>query len=283
MTTVLVVDDLNSIREFLNINLSSEPDIQIVDLAHDGEMAIAKAKEHQPDIILMDINMPGAIDGIEATEKIMRYFPQIKVLLLTSEDDREQLERSLKAGSRGYILKNTSIKDIASIIRLAEKGFYQIGPIIDKWEGALQHNIESVEEKLEQLDPSQKKEDSKAIESLLQQDYLTESGDVSPMNYALSNLSSELIEMQKTIKFQESTISKLSDRYSEVSQEIKTQHSRDSIPAVAASPRLNGYRYKKYQRRSRKQLNVLFISSFLLGILTVLLLIGVALVLSGIG
>ena len=149
MTTVLIVDDLNSIREFLKINLSTEPDIEVVGLADNGKDAIVQAEEHQPDIILMDISMPGTIDGIQATARIVQRFPRTKILLLTSQDDQHQLDRALKAGSRGYILKNTSIKDISNIIRLAEKGFFQIGPILGNWDGTFHNTVQMAGEKVE--------------------------------------------------------------------------------------------------------------------------------------
>lgn len=268
MTRVLIVDDLNSIREFLKINLSSEPDIEVVGLADSGKGAIAQAEEHQPDLILMDINMPGAIDGIQATVKIVQRFPQTKILLLTSQDDREQLERALKAGSRGYILKNTSIKDIANIIRLTEKGFFQIGPILGNWDGTFHDTVKTVGEKRET--------DQEVVgqETIILPENINYSLPVngSKMNSTLSNLSSELFHLQETIKSQEDTIINLTNKYSQVQEEINNKLRRERSRAKTEASRFTIYGSKKKKTRSQKQQHLLFISSFVLGIVTVLFL-----------
>ncbi len=275
MTTVLIVDDLISIREFLKVSLSSEPDIQVVGLAENGDMAIAKAEQHQPDIILMDINMPGEIDGIQATERITQRFPQIKVLLLTTQDDKEQLDRSLKAGSRGYILKNTSIKDITNVIRLAEKGFFQIGPIIGNWDGTLHNDIHLNVSNFNSTSANQEL----GLTTIIQQNNSTRPGEAVKANHALSNLSSEVFQLQKTMESQEDTIVNLTNQYSEVQQEIKTKLNSDRIPYRGSG--IGNYGFKTSRPRSRQRQNVLFISSFLLGIITVLFLVLLTVVLGG--
>lgn len=267
MTKVLIVDDLNSIRQFLKINLSSEADIEIVGLADNGESAIAQVEEHQPDIVLMDINMPGVIDGIEATEKIVHRFPQSKVLLLTSQDDRQQLDRALQAGSRGYILKNTSIKDIANIIRLAEKDFFQIGPIVGNWDGSF-HN--SVQMSAENQEIGSGLEASNAIvpqnfDLPLPYDQSSEMGNT------LFNISSKLFQLQETIESQENTIVNLSHKYSQVQQEISNKERRER--ALKKSLGYTVYSSKAKTNYSQRQQHLLFISSFFLGIIVVLVMI----------
>ncbi len=275
MTTVLIVDDLISIREFLKVNLSSEPDIQVVGLADNGDMAIAKAEQHQPDIILMDINMPGEIDGIQATERITQRFPQIKVLLLTTQDDKEQLDRALKAGSRGYILKNTSIKDITNVIRLAEKGFFQIGPMLGNWDGTLHNSIHLNVSNFNSTSAHQELGFATAI----QQNNSILPGEAAKANHTLSNLSSEVFQLQKTIESQENTIVNLTNQYSEVQQEIKTKLNSDRTPYNGSG--IGNYGFKISRPRSRQRQNVLFIGSFLLGIITVLFLVLLTVVLGG--
>jgi DNA-binding NarL/FixJ family response regulator len=275
MTTVLIVDDLISIREFLKVNLSSEPDIQVVGLAENGDMAIAKAEEHQPDIILMDINMPGEIDGIQATERITQRFPQIKVLLLTTQDDKEQLDRSLKAGSRGYILKNTSIKDITNVIRLAEKGFFQIGPMVGNWDGTQHNNLHSNANNYN----SNHTREELGLTTLIQPYNSGQPSDISNVNHTLPKLSSEVFQLQKTMESQETTIINLTNQYSEVQQEIKTKLNSDRIPYSGSG--VVNYGFKTSRPRSRQRQNVLFICSFLLGIITVLFLVLLTVVLGG--
>ena len=278
MTRVLIVDDLNSIREFLKINLSSEPDIEVVGLADNGKDAITQVEEHQPDIILMDINMPGAIDGIQASEKITRRFPHSKILLLTSQDDRQQLDRALKAGSRGYILKNTSIKDIANIIRLAEKGFFQIGPILGNWDGTF-HNIVMSSPKLE-IGKGSRQADTTII-SLPDSFSYPSSNNAKPgMNTSLSNISSELFQLQETIRSQENTISNLTSKYSQVQQKVDRSMHQERSPSRTGSFNLYGSKLKKGRRHKRQ--HVLFISSFFLGVVTVLLLVFLFMVLGSV-
>ena len=266
MTTVLIVDDLGSIREFLKINLSSEPDIEIVGLADNGQSAIAQVGEHQPDIVLMDIEMPGNIDGIAATKVISNRFSKSRVLLLTSQDDQQQLNLALQAGARGYILKNTSVRDIATIIRLTEKGFFQIGPILSNWDGS-QHN--SLQSDTYFLEPQ--KNFSKA--GVLVENngaYSSESADTSQMNHVLSNLTSGLFQLQETIRSQEDTIINLTNQYSQVQNGIKVKPKKDK--RIVSSGRVNSYRNALRPRyNSQRRQNFLFIASFLLGVFTVLI------------
>ncbi len=265
MTTVLIVDDLGSIREFLKINLSSEPDIKIIGLADNGQSAIAQVGEHQPDIILMDIEMPGNIDGIAATKVISNRFPKSKVLLLTSQDDRQQLNLGLQAGARGYILKNTSVRDIATIIRLSEKGFFQIGPILSNWDGSQHNSLQS------DTYFSEPQKTSGKVGVLVENNgaYSSESADTSQMNHVLSNLTSGLFRLQETIRSQEDTIINLTNQYSQVQKEIKVKPKKDK--RIVSSGRVNSYRNVLPRYSSQRRQNFLFIASFLLGVFTVLI------------
>lgn len=266
MTTVLIVDDLNSIREFLKINLSSEPDIQIVALASNGEQAIAKVEEHHPDIVLMDIEMPGMLDGIEATEKITQRFCDSKVLLLTSQDDKKQLNRALDVGSRGYILKNTSVRDIANIIRLTEKGFFQIGPILGDWVGTFHQQVQSNANSLAVG------KDDQVTTMVKNHTSIDQSNEAFDMNFVLSNLTSGLFQLQETVKSQENTIENLTQQYSQVQQDIETKltNNRRRIKPLRSKA---SYDFKAApMRRTQKRQHLLFIGSFFLGVLTVLVL-----------
>ena len=261
MTTVLIVDDLNTIREFLKLELSSEPDIEIVGLADNGELAIAQVDEHQPDVVLMDIDMPGRIDGIEATEKITQHFSQTKVLLLTSKDNREQLNLALQVGARGYVLKNTSVKDIADIIRLAQKGFFQIGPILGNWNGSLHNNLRS---------NNDWKNSSQQAEAMVDSQASYRVGDISEMNLVISNLTSGIFQLQEIIESQKDTIVNLTNQYSQVQQEIRTKLKRESAYNI---PQGRSYSAKMPKSARRQQQRLLLVSSFFLGVFTVSILI----------
>jgi DNA-binding NarL/FixJ family response regulator len=262
MTKVIIVDDQISIREFLKISLANEPDLQVVGLADNGRAAITQVEKHNPDIVLMDIDMPG-MGGIEATEIITKRFAVTKVVLFTSQDDRQQLNLALKVGARGYILKNTSTRDIANIIRLTEKGFFQIGPILTSWDYA---GANSEESEL-QYSPNQ------IIPASKHSKYSDESGGIAEMNHVLSSLTNGLFQLQKTIQSQENTIVHLTNQYTEVQQEIRT---RLGDKRLFDDLRSTNYKSGKVQKSlTERRQNFLFISSFFLGVITVTLIIGI--------
>lgn len=267
MTKIIIVDDQNSIREFLKINLSSEVDIEVIGMADNAQSAIAQVGEHQPDLVLMDIEMPGNIDGIDATKVITERFPNIKVLLFTSQDDKSQLNRALEAGARGYVLKNTSVKDISNIIRLTEKGFFQIGPIFGNWNGSGANNYESNNGHTEYV-PSK-------VGAIVKQDseyfYGEQIANPLEMNHAISDLTSGIFELQETIRAQENTIVNLTHQYSQVQQDIKTKLRNDKSIFSGRKGNLYNSRVNSRVMSQRKQ-HFLFISSFFLGVFTVMIL-----------
>ena len=267
MTKIIIVDDQITIREFLKVNLASEPGFQVVGWADDGQSAITQVEKHQPDIVLMDIEMP-KMDGIVSTQIISKRFDHTKVILFTSKDDRQQLNLALKAGARGYILKNTSPQDISHIIRLTEKGFFQIGPILNDWnytESVATETYESTQ-KTSLLELS--KTSSNGYRNGSSEIYKT-----SDMNHVLSNLTSGIFQLQETIQSQENTIVQLTNQYATVQQEIQTKlNDRQLLNNV----RIFNNRTKKAQSSlSNRKQNVLFISSFLLGVATVSILIAI--------
>ena len=128
MIRILIVDDQKTTRESMKASLASVKDFQVVDTAVDGYDAIAKVKDCQPDIILMDIEMPG-IDGLEATEVIARQYPA-KILVITSQDDDDLVAKSLAAGAAGYLLKNMPDREIIRAIRFVDRGYTSIKPTV---------------------------------------------------------------------------------------------------------------------------------------------------------
>ena len=102
--SVLIVDDHEVVREGLRLSLLRSPQIRVVGEAPDGETAIALAGRRRPDVIIMDLRMPG-MDGIEATEEILKTSPDTAVIVFTAYSERALLSRSLESGAKGYILK----------------------------------------------------------------------------------------------------------------------------------------------------------------------------------
>ncbi len=121
---ILVADDHALVREGIVAILKLHDDIEVLAEAADGKETIQKATKLQPDMILLDIAMPG-LGGLEATIEIKKSYPDIKILVLSQYDDREYVSRLIKAGVSGYILKHAVGTDLISAIRAVARGeFY---------------------------------------------------------------------------------------------------------------------------------------------------------------
>jgi hemolysin D len=124
---IILVDDNNSIRETLCSYLAPQPDFKIVGSVDNAQTAIEQIKTLNPDIVLMDIEMPG-MNGVEATRMISRQFNQSKVIVLSSHDEKLYLNQVLNAGAKGYLLKTTPVEELAHSIRFVHKGYLQFSP-----------------------------------------------------------------------------------------------------------------------------------------------------------
>jgi DNA-binding NarL/FixJ family response regulator len=129
MIRLLLVDDQPLFRQGLSSLLSLEEDLEIVGEANHGKEAISLAEELQPEVILMDVRMPGC-DGVEATHEIHQRYPWIRIMVLTTFDEDEYIRQSLQAGALGYILKSTPSVQVAAAIRTLHQGYSQLGPTI---------------------------------------------------------------------------------------------------------------------------------------------------------
>ena len=122
---ILLVDDHSFIRRALKISLGDESALEIVGEAENGQFAIAQVESLQPDVVLMDIQMP-LMDGVEATKQICDRFPETKVLILTVDDTEEYVSQALKYGASGYILKNTSPEELSFAIQAVYRGYMHL-------------------------------------------------------------------------------------------------------------------------------------------------------------
>ena len=125
--TVVVADDHELFRRGLRQVLEDEGDIDVVAEAGDGEEAVELAREHLPDVVVMDVRMP-VRSGIEATEEIKADVPSCKVLMLTISDDEDDLYQAIKSGANGYLLKEISIEEIGNAVRSVHGGQSLISP-----------------------------------------------------------------------------------------------------------------------------------------------------------
>jgi two-component system, NarL family, response regulator NreC len=118
---VLIADDHVIVRYGVRQLLAAEPDVEIVGEAVDGNQAVALASELQPDVVLMDIGMPG-MDGLEATQQIKANWSEINVLVLTMHRSEEYFFEMLKKGASGYILKGAETSDLIQAVRVVAQG-----------------------------------------------------------------------------------------------------------------------------------------------------------------
>lgn len=128
---VLIVDDQRLMREGLRTLLELEDDLAVVGEAESGEAGVRAFAETQPDVVLMDVRMPG-VDGVEATRRIRTHWPDARVIILTTFDDDAYVFEGLRAGAQGYLLKAISGDELASAIRTVVAGGALIDPAVTR-------------------------------------------------------------------------------------------------------------------------------------------------------
>jgi hemolysin D len=146
MIRVLLVDDQSTIRRALKLSLASQSEIEIVGDVKDGKTAIELIKKLNPDVALVDIEMPG-MDGLTTTKIINQLFAKTKVLILSNHDKQHYIHSALEAGAKGYLLKTTSVLELANAIHSVNKGYVQLGPgLFEKYIGSTNNENGSQEQ-----------------------------------------------------------------------------------------------------------------------------------------
>ena len=128
-TRVLIADDHPTFRRGLRALIDSLPEIELAGEAADGQAAIAQAAKLQPDVVVMDLNMPG-VNGVEATHKILAANPSVAVLVLTMLDEDESVFAAMRAGARGYIVKGADTDDLLRALESVAHGDVVFGPAV---------------------------------------------------------------------------------------------------------------------------------------------------------
>jgi DNA-binding NarL/FixJ family response regulator len=126
---ILIADDHPLFRHGIQALLGATPDFEVVGEAKTGEEVIALAETLQPDVILMDIQMPG-VNGVEATRRILHTSPQIRILMVTMFEDEASIFTAMRAGARGYVLKDTEKTEMLRAIRAVGSGEAIFSPAI---------------------------------------------------------------------------------------------------------------------------------------------------------
>lgn len=129
MIRILLADDHTLFREGVRALFASEEDIEVVGEAADGEEAVRKTEDLRPDLVVMDILMPG-MNGIEATQRIRNSYPETKVLALSMYDDEEHVQRLLTAGASGFILKHATHDELVKAVREVIDGGTPLDPAV---------------------------------------------------------------------------------------------------------------------------------------------------------
>ncbi len=119
--TVLIVDDQRTFGEALEVALGKEKDLRVVDVVTDGPSAVEAVSEHRPDVVLMDVSMPG-MNGIEATRRILEADPEAHVVVISGYEDELLLARAVQAGASGLLRKTEAIVDVAKSLRQVHRG-----------------------------------------------------------------------------------------------------------------------------------------------------------------
>jgi DNA-binding NarL/FixJ family response regulator len=127
--TTLIVDDHEVVREGLRLSLSRAPHIRVVGEAADGASAVELAERRRPDVVIMDVRMPGS-DGLSATARISREHPSARVLVLTTFDLDDYLFGALQAGAAGFLLKNAAPEDLIAAVRRLAAGDAVLDPAV---------------------------------------------------------------------------------------------------------------------------------------------------------
>jgi DNA-binding NarL/FixJ family response regulator len=125
---VVVADDQMLVRKALSTLLAEEADMEVVGQAADGDAAMELAAKLQPDVIVMDVNMPPILSGLEATRWICATWPRVKVIALSMCGAPAYVAEMLKAGARGYLLKDSPIEDLVAAIRAVAQGQTYLSP-----------------------------------------------------------------------------------------------------------------------------------------------------------
>ena len=130
-TRVLIAEDHTIVRQGLSALINRQPDMRVVGEAQDGKEAVEKTKELCPDVVLMDIAMKH-MNGLEATARIKKMVPEVKVLVLTMYENEEYIFQILRVGASGYLLKEASMTELIAAIKAVNKGGSYLSPSISK-------------------------------------------------------------------------------------------------------------------------------------------------------
>ncbi|MBI3805151.1 MAG: response regulator transcription factor [Nitrospirae bacterium] len=128
---ILIADDHTIVRQGMRRLLEGYPDLEVVGESQDGDETVAAAERLAPELVIMDISMPG-FSGLEATRKIKKKYPAIKIVILTVHAEKEYIFQILQSGASGYLLKGSPIEELVTAIRAVDRGESYLSPPVSK-------------------------------------------------------------------------------------------------------------------------------------------------------
>ena len=157
MIRVVIVDDHDLLRAGIRAILQPDPQFDIVGECGDGQEAIRLVTKVRPDVVLMDVSLPGGIGGLEATEAIVRDCPESKVIILTQYENREYIRRAIRIGAKGYLLKRSVPAQLREAILAVHGGKRYLHPLVAEELVELVANGQTVDEdEYDRLTPREK-------------------------------------------------------------------------------------------------------------------------------
>ncbi len=129
MIRIVIVDDHDLVREGIRALLEQDPLFEVVGQTGDGQEAVRVVTRLRPDVVLMDVNLPGGMGGLEAAETIVADLPEVKVIILTQYENREYIKRAIRIGARGYLLKRSLAAQLKEAIRAVHRGERYLHPL----------------------------------------------------------------------------------------------------------------------------------------------------------
>jgi DNA-binding NarL/FixJ family response regulator len=131
-TRVMLVEDHQVVREGLRSLLTAEPDLVVMGEAETGERALELAAREPPDVVVMDLGLPG-LGGVEATRRLLKAHPSLSVVVLSMHDDAATVDRALRAGARAYVLKGRGFASLCEAIRTVRRGDMYLSPDLSEY------------------------------------------------------------------------------------------------------------------------------------------------------
>jgi multidrug efflux pump subunit AcrA (membrane-fusion protein)/DNA-binding NarL/FixJ family response regulator len=232
MLRILLVDDQNLVRQGLKILLESNKNLKIVGVADNGRDAIKQVAIFRPDIVLIDVEMPG-MNGLIATKKICEQFPGTKILVLSSHENEQYASQAIESGAYGYLLKSMLVKDLEQAIQLVDRGYPQIEPKLLTKVIVGSSDYEFITKKKQKLIPAQQNEQNKSTPEILHGKNQNSSSDKLQPNTVVGG-KNNTVQINSTGNREQSVIAQNSSLNN--SQHLDLVHSQQNhLPSISAN------------------------------------------------